>query len=92
MRLGAQWLPFNISPTDLAARRARLAELLDGTGRSVNDVHVTASANRESARAELAPAFAEAGADQLLVHLRRKVTVDTLPEALDELAAAYGLD
>jgi probable F420-dependent oxidoreductase len=91
VRLGAQWLPFNVNPAQLAERRAALARLLDGTGRDIGDVHITASANRGSARGELAPAFAEAGADQLLVWLRRKVTVDTVESALDELAAAYGL-
>jgi probable F420-dependent oxidoreductase len=91
VRLGAQWLPFNVNPAQLAERRAALARLLEGTGRDIGDVHITASANRESARAELAPAFAEAGADQLLVWLRRKVTVDTVESAIDELAAAYAM-
>jgi probable F420-dependent oxidoreductase len=89
VRLGADWLPFNVSPESLVERRAKLAELLEPTGRSIDDVHITASPNRESARPELAPAFADAGADQLLVHLRRKVTVDTVESALDELVASY---
>ena len=38
-----------------------LAELLEPTGRSIDDVYITASPNRDSARGELAPAFAEAG-------------------------------
>lgn len=91
VRLGADWLPFNVSPEQLVERRAALAALLEGTGRAVTDVHITASPNRDSARPELAPAFAEAGADQLLVHLRRKVTVETVESALDELATAYGI-
>ncbi|MGD9752372.1 MAG: LLM class F420-dependent oxidoreductase [Acidimicrobiia bacterium] len=91
VRLGADWLPFNVSPEKLVERRAALAALLEGTGRSIDDVHVTASPNRDSARPELAGAFAEAGADQLLVHLRRKVTVETVEGAVDELATAYGI-
>jgi probable F420-dependent oxidoreductase len=89
VRLGADWLPFNVSPEALVQRRAKLAELLEPTGRSIDDVHITASPNRDSARPELAPAFADAGADQLLVHLRRKVDVDTVEAALDELVAGY---
>jgi probable F420-dependent oxidoreductase len=92
VRLGADWLPFNVSPELLVERRARLAELLEGTGRDVTDVHITASANRDSARPELAPAFADAGASQLLVHLRRRITVDDVESALDEMAHAYGLN
>jgi probable F420-dependent oxidoreductase len=91
VRLGAEWLPFNVSPALLAQRRQRLAELLEGSGRGIDDVYITASAERDSARGELADAFAEAGADQLLVHLRRKVTVDNVASALDELAGAYGV-
>ena len=91
VRLGADWLPFNVSPDVLSEKRSRLAEMLGGSGRTIDDVHITASPDRESARPELAPAFADAGADQLLVHLRRRVTVDDLDDALDELAASYGL-
>lgn len=92
VRLGAEWLPFNVSPESLVERRARLAQLLEGTGRDVADVHITASPNRDSARPELASAFDEAGADQLIVHLRRKVTVEDVEKTLDELAASYGLN
>jgi probable F420-dependent oxidoreductase len=93
VRLGAQWLPFNVSPSRLAERRERLAELLEGTGRTVSDVQISVSADRESARARgaLAPAFAEAGADQLLVHFRRNVNLDNLDATLDELSADYGV-
>lgn len=91
VRLGADWLPFNVTPEGLASQRRHLAELLEGTGRRIDQVAITASPERGSARPELAPAFAEAGADQLLVGLRRKVTPETLPAALDELATAYGL-
>jgi probable F420-dependent oxidoreductase len=91
VRLGADWLPFNVSPAILTERRARLAEQLDGTGRRIEEVHITVSPNRDSARANLAPAFAEAGADQLLVHLRRRVTIDNVEAELDGLAADYGL-
>ena len=92
VRLGASWLPFNVTPELLASRRERLAELLEGSGRPVDDVFVTASPHRDAARGELASAFADAGADQLLVHLRRSVTADTVASALDDLASAYGLD
>jgi alkanesulfonate monooxygenase SsuD/methylene tetrahydromethanopterin reductase-like flavin-dependent oxidoreductase (luciferase family) len=91
VRLGADWLPFNVSPESLGRQRHRLAELLEGSGRGLDDVHITASPDRASARPELAQAFAEAGADQMLVHLRRSVTTETLPAALDDLAGAYGL-
>lgn len=55
----------------------------------MDQVHITASPNRAAARPEFAAAFADAGADQLLVHLRTKLTVDTVEAALDELAASY---
>ncbi len=94
-RLGAEWLPFNMSPPSLAAGRAALAQELDDAGgngdRNIDDVWITVSPNRESATPDLAPAFADAGADQLLVHLRRRVGLDDLDAALDELAAAYGV-
>src|SRR4051812_11224999 len=59
VRLGAEWLPFNVSPTSLTQRRARLAELLEGSGRAVEAVDIIASADRESGRArgELVDAF-----------------------------------
>jgi probable F420-dependent oxidoreductase len=91
VRLDADWLPFNISPASLADKRSKLAALLEGSGRSIDDVHITASPNRDSARPELAPEFAAAGADQLLVHLRRRIGLDELDAALDELADAYGV-
>ncbi|MDH3682300.1 MAG: LLM class flavin-dependent oxidoreductase, partial [Acidimicrobiia bacterium] len=91
VRLGADWLPFNVSPEALVERRSQLGELLERSGRSVDDVHITASPDRDSARPELASAFADTGADQLLVHLRRRITVDEVDEALDELADAYGV-
>lgn len=91
VRLQADWLPFNMTPETLVERRARLGEMLEGSGRSLSDVHITVSPNREVARPEFAQAFAEAGADQLIVHMRRSVTVDNVAEALDEMATAYGL-
>lgn len=91
VRLGADWLPFNVTPPLLVERRAALAELLAPTGRSIEDVHITASPNREAARPEFAAAFAEAGADQLIVHLRKKVTLETVAGAIDELGTAYGV-
>ena len=90
-RLGAHWLPFNVTPTALVERRAALAQLLQEKGRPIEDVHITVSPNRDAARPEEAAAFAEAGADQLLVHLRRKWNLDNLDDGLDELAAAYGI-
>lgn len=92
VRLGADWLPFNVTPQMLTERRAKLAELLEPTGRSITDVFITASPHRDAARPEFADAFAEAGADQLIVHLRRKVTADTVAASLDELATAYKID
>ena len=95
VRLGAEWVPFNLSPAGLADARADLARLLDearasgATDRSIDDVHITVSPDRESAGPDQAEAFAEAGADQLLIHLRRRVWVDDLDEALDELVDAY---
>jgi probable F420-dependent oxidoreductase len=91
VRLGADWLPFNVTPETLAERRSRLGQLLEGSGRSLDDLTITASPRRDAARGELAAAFAEAGADQLLVHLRRRVEADTVEAALDELVAAYGM-
>jgi probable F420-dependent oxidoreductase len=91
VRLGADWLPFNVTPATLTERRAKLAQLLEGSGRSIDDVRIVASPNREVARPEFAAAFAEAGADQLIVHMRRSVNVDNVESALDELASAHGL-
>jgi probable F420-dependent oxidoreductase len=91
VRLNADWLPFNVDPPTLAERRADLGKLLEGTGRSIDDVHITASARRDAAKPEFAKAFAEAGADQLLVHLRRSVNEQNVASALDELATAYGI-
>lgn len=97
VRLGADWLPFNVNPEMLVERRAKLAQALDDAGatsgstRRIDDVHITASPNRDFARPDTANAFAEAGADQLLVHLRRNISVDGLEGALDELAKAYGI-
>ncbi len=91
VRLGADWLPFNVTPSLLAERRARLAELLAPTGRAIEDVHITVSPNREAVGPQFAAPFAEAGADQLIVHLRKKVTLGTVVEAIDELGQAYGV-
>ena len=91
VRLQADWLPFNMTPELLVSRRGRLAELLEGTGRSVSEVFTTVSATREFARADYAAAFAEAGADQLVVHLRKSANVDNVADVLHEMATAYGL-
>ena len=50
------------------------------------------SPHRDVAGPEQADAFAQAGADQLLVHLRRRIGVDDLDTAIAELADAYRLD
>ncbi len=86
-------MPFNMTPAALAEGRADLAAQLEAASgdRTIDDVHITVSPDRDSAAPERAADFAEAGADQLLVHLRRRVTVDDLDETLDELAAANGL-
>jgi probable F420-dependent oxidoreductase len=91
VRLRADWLPFNVTPEILAERRSRLGQLLEGSGRTLDDVTITASPRRDAARGELAPAYAEAGADQLLVHLRRRVDTASVEAALDELVEAYGV-
>ena len=91
VKLGADWLPFSVTPETLTERRAKLAEALDGTGRDISDVHITASPSRDAARPELADGFAEAGADQLIVHLRRRATVDDVESMLDVLAKDYKL-
>jgi len=91
VRLGADWLPFNVTPEILAERRARLGQLLEGSGRRLDQVFVTASARRDAAGGQRAREFEEAGADQLLVHLRRRVDVDSVASALDELVEAYGV-
>lgn len=90
-RLGADWLPFNVTPAQLVERRAALAQLLEPKGRPITDVHITVSPTGDAARPELAGAFVDAGADQLLVHMRRKWNIDNIEEGLDQLAAAYGL-
>lgn len=91
-RLDADWLPVSVSPELLAERRADLALLLEPTGRSIDDVHITATADRESAKAEMVPAFAEAGADQLLLSLRLRETADTVEDAVNQLAHTYEIE
>lgn len=91
VRLGADWLPFNVDPPMLTQRRADLAKLLEGTGRTIDEVFITASPRRDAAKPEFAPEFAEAGADQLIVHLRRSVNEQNIESALDELASAYNI-
>ena len=91
VRLGADWLPLNMTPEELAGRRRDLAELLEGPARRVRTCthgqpHRRPGGRRPGAR------YAEAGADQLLVNFRRKVNVDNLEAALDELAGAFGLE
>jgi alkanesulfonate monooxygenase SsuD/methylene tetrahydromethanopterin reductase-like flavin-dependent oxidoreductase (luciferase family) len=92
VRLGADWLPVNLTPDELAARRGHLARLLEGTGRDVADVFTTVSPTRRPAGDDLVRQYAEAGADQLLVNLRRRVTVADVEAAIDDLAGAFGLE
>ena len=89
VRLGADWLPFNVTPDSLSSSRARLGELLEGSGRALSEVHITASPNRDAAGPQFAAEFAAAGADQLIVHLRRGVTVDNVADAVAELGVTY---
>ena len=92
VRLGADWLPVNMTPEELAGRRRDLARLLEGSGRGVEEVFTTVSPTRRPAGDDLVDQYAEAGADQLLVNLRRRVTVDDVEAALDDLAGAFGLE
>lgn len=91
VRLGGHWLPFNIEVETLVERRARLGELLEGTGRSVSDVGVIARPTPASTTPDLMDAFAEAGADQLLIPISGRLTATDAPARLDELATSYGL-
>ena len=90
VQLGAEWFPFNLDPEGLAARRADLARLLDGSGRTIDDVHITLHPPRQAAAPELDAAYAEAGVDQLVVRMPR-VDAANAAERVGELAAAHGL-
>lgn len=92
VRLGAHWLPVAMSPDRLAARRADLATLLEPTGRSVSDVRITATADRDTVGPDHVGAFAEAGAEQMLLSLRLRETEDTVVDAVNRLADSYGLE
>jgi hypothetical protein len=69
-----------------------LAGLLEGRGRSVEDVFITVSPTRRPAGDDLVEQYAAAGADQLLVNLRRRVTMAEVEAALDDLAGAFGIE
>ena len=89
-RLGAEWFPFNLSPDGLAARRADLARLLEPVGRAIEDVAITVFPDvgwRDPAHVE---AFAEAGADQVVLPAPRGTPAE-VGSRLDDLAAACGL-
>jgi len=91
VRLGADWLPVNLTPEELAGRRSDLTALLEGTGRRLEDVFTTVSPTRRPAGDDMVDRYAAAGADQLLVNLGRRVTVDDVGAALDDLTGAFGL-
>jgi probable F420-dependent oxidoreductase len=91
-RLDAHWMPVSLTPDELAARRRVLAGLLEGRGRSVEDVFITVSPTRRPAGDDLVEQYAAAGADQLLVNLRRRVTMAEVEAALDDLAGAFGIE
>jgi probable F420-dependent oxidoreductase len=89
VRLGAHWFPFNLSPDELAARRADLARLLEAVGRPVDDVHITVSPTRATNDGSHVRAFADAGADQVVLPVPRS-TPETIGGELDALAQACG--
>jgi probable F420-dependent oxidoreductase len=90
VRLNAQWFPFNLSPEGLAARRADLARLLEPTGRPIEDVSITVFPEIGCRDPEHVAAFAEAGADQVVLAGPRG-TLDALGSELDDLAGACGI-
>ena len=94
VRLGAQWFPFNLDPDGLAARRTDLAALLrtagTGTLRSIDEVRIIVRPSPAASGPGFAGAFADAGAEQLIIPAPR-VAAGEVPAALDALASAYGL-
>ncbi len=90
VRLSAEWFPFNLEPDTFAARRHDLAHLLDGTDRTIDDVAITVRPSAAATGAPFASAFADAGADQLVIGLPRGTSSD-VEAALDQLAADYGV-
>ena len=91
-RLGAHWLPFNAAPSAIAAGRARLADILAEVDpeRSIDDVRITATPSRDHFRPEHASAYADAGVEQLVLHLPRHLSIDDADRFLDQAAAHCG--
>ncbi|MCO1656638.1 LLM class F420-dependent oxidoreductase [Pseudonocardia humida] len=75
------WYGFMLSPEDTAARVAGLREAAAGRGRD-RPPHVSVTPNRRLDPATVA-AYAEAGADRLVVALRPTADLDALRRALD---------
>jgi probable F420-dependent oxidoreductase len=90
VRLGAHWFPFNVVPEVLVERRADLARMLEGTGRRIDEVHITVRPAPAVSDPVHLEAFAEAGADQVVLSVPR-VAPEGVDGALDELATACGL-
>ena len=91
VRLEAHWFPFNIDPDTLVARRSDLARLLEATGRPIDDVHITVSPSRSASGPQHLAAFAEAGADQVVLRVPGGATPSDMAEKLDALAGACGI-
>ena len=90
VRLGAQWFPFNLSPEQLAERRADLARLLEPVGRPIEDVTIAVFPDVDWRDPRHVPAYAEAGADQVVLTGPRGPVADVGVE-LDDLAQACGI-
>jgi probable F420-dependent oxidoreductase len=87
VRLGAHWFPFDLDPPGLAERRALLARMLEGTGRSIDDVRITVYPDRRSSTPAHVGAFAEAGAHQVVLRVPRGPE-DELGDAVASLVEA----
>ncbi|MEM9610148.1 MAG: LLM class F420-dependent oxidoreductase [Actinomycetota bacterium] len=87
---GDGWYGFNLSPEQLAERLVSLDTHLDAAGRSRGEVTVVASPGRNRIDPSAAAAYAEAGADQLVLPLfgRDLDDVDRRLASLVEITSA----
>ena len=89
-RLDADWFPFNVDPETLVRRRADLARLLEAKDRSIDDVYITVRPDPAKTGLDHLPAFAEAGADQVVLWVSPKLAPEAVADRLDEIAIAAG--
>ncbi len=87
--LGQGWMGASLMPEDMAAKLARLDELLAARGRSRDDVKVYILPN-QAPKPDLFPRYEEAGVEQV-IHLVPMKNMDDIRQRLDGIAKmAFG--